>query len=185
MNKPQTRAGASHGIFGSPLSELPLTELPTRSQVARHFLFLKENKYASNKDVIPELAEAIIHLWNRSGIPTQSLKNIKTKLLRLVEEGSRSSRHGKQAEKTKKFEENLNSLFDIAACQCKDMSECVCEKEMKVPQRERAFLIDQRSTRLMQIGGVDKQVTAMMERRRLRQERMTERQDEEKRRKQR
>jgi len=86
MSKPHIRACASHGIFGSPLSELPLTELPTRIQVARHFLFLKENKYVSNKDVIPKLAETIIHLWNRSGIPTQSQKNIKTKLLRLVEE---------------------------------------------------------------------------------------------------
>ena len=53
---------------------------------------------------------------------------------------------------------------------------------MKVHQRQRAFLTDQRSTRLMQIGGVDK-VTAMMERRKSREERMTERQDEEKRRK--
>ena len=69
------------------MSDLPLTELPTRIEGARYFLFLKENKYASNKDVIPELSEAIIHLWNRSGIPTQSLKNVKTKLLRLVEEG--------------------------------------------------------------------------------------------------
>ena len=54
---------------------------------------------------------------------------------------------------------------------------------MKVHQRQRAFLTDQRSTRLMQIGGVDKKVTAMMERRKSREERMTERQDEEKRRK--
>ena len=114
MSKPHIRACASHGIFGSPLSELPLTELPTRIQVAHHFLFLKENKYASNKDVIPELAETIIHLWNRSGIPTQSQKNVKTKLLQLVEEGSRSSRHGKEAEKTRKFLESLNNLFDIA-----------------------------------------------------------------------
>ena len=92
----------------------------------------------------------------------------------LIEEGSRSSRHGKPAEKMRKFEENLNSLFDIAACQCKDMSECICEKEMNVPQRERAFLMEQS---LMQIGGVDKKVTAMMERR-SRQERMTERKEE-------
>ena len=97
-------------LVRSPLSQLSLTELPTRSQVARHFLFLKENKYASNKDVIPELSETIIQLWNRSGIPTQSLKNAKTKLLRLVEEGSRSSRHGKQAEKKR---ESLKKILIV------------------------------------------------------------------------
>ena len=183
MSKPITRQSSGHSIFSGPLSELPLTELPTRIQVAQYFLFMKESKYANNKDVIPELAQTIIHRWNRAGIPKQSLKNVKTKLSRLMEEGSRSSKQGKDTEKTRKFEDSLNSLFDIAGCQCEDMSKCTCDKEMKVPQRERDFLTDQRSTRLMQIAGVDKKVTAMMARKTSRQERMAEREEGEKRRK--
>ena len=139
MNKSireKTRASSKHSIYGNPLPELPQTELPTRIQVARHFLFLKESKYACNKDVIPELSEKLVHLWNRAGIPTQSLKNVKTKLNRLCEEGSSSSRHGKEAGKSRKFEACLNGLFDIAGCQCKDMLVCTCEKEMKVLHRE-------------------------------------------------
>ena len=60
---------------------------------------------------------------------------------------------------------------------------CNCRKETKVPSRERDFLIDQRTTRKMQIAGVDKLVTGMMNRRKAREERMEEREQELKRRK--
>lgn len=73
-----TRGSASHSIFGSPLIEMPASQLPTRGEVARHFLFLKENKYASNKEVLPVLAHVLIDFWNRASIPPQPLKNIKT-----------------------------------------------------------------------------------------------------------
>ena len=47
-------------------------------------------------------------------------------------------------------------LFDIAACKCLDVSHlCKCAKDMKVPQEERQFLIDQRTSRKMMIGHVD------------------------------
>src|SRR6218665_1074355 len=47
-------------------------------------------------------------------------------------------------------------LFEIAACKCLDVSQlCKYAKGKKVPQEERQFLIDQRTSRNMMIGHVD------------------------------
>ena len=177
-----TRKAASHVVFGHPLQELPTNELPTCLQIARHFLFLKDHKSSSNKDVIPQLSQALVDLWIRAGIPPQPLKNVKTKLMRLMDEGSKASKHGIIAERSKKFLDSLNELFDIAACQCKDLLACNCAKELKIPARERDFLVDQRTVRRMQIGKVDKPVTEMMTRRSARKSRMEERLADEKKR---
>lgn len=174
----RTRSSSCHSVFGQSLSELPKNELPTCLQVCKYSLFLKENKYRSNKDIVSELAETVIEIWNRASIPSQSLKNVKIKLLRLLEEGSQATRHGKQNERSM-FEEDLDKLFDIAACQCKEFAECQCSKDSKVPQREQDFLTDQRTTRLMRIGVVDVKVTQMMNRKKFREDRMKEREEEE------
>jgi len=169
-------------VFGHPLQDLPTTELPTRLLVARHFLFLKDHKSSSNKDVLPQLSQALLDLWIRAGIPPQPLKNVKTKLMRLMDEGSKASKHGVSVEKSKQFLDRLNELFDIAACQCKDLLACNCPKELKVPAPERDFLVDQRTVRRMQIGGVDRAVTEMMNRRSARKSRMEQRHADEKKR---
>jgi hypothetical protein len=69
---------------------LPVSELPTRLQVARHFMFLKENKYASNTEIVPHLAQTVIDIWNRTGIPSQIFEAVKTSL---VDEEESSSSH--------------------------------------------------------------------------------------------
>src|SRR6218665_1124527 len=47
-------------------------------------------------------------------------------------------------------------LFDIAACKCLDVPQlCKGAKDRNVPQEERQFLIDQRTSRNMTIGHVD------------------------------
>jgi len=102
MRKPKTRGYASQSIFGSPLSQLSSSQLPTRGQVARHYLFLIHDKNTSNKEVVPMLSERLVDLWNHASIPTQPLNNIKTRLNRLMEEGSRASKPGRSV-KTAKF----------------------------------------------------------------------------------
>ena len=183
MSQQRTRSTSSHSVFGSSLQELSTDELPTRLQVGKHILFLKENKFRNNKDVAPHLAQILIDHWNHASIPPQSLKNVKRKLLRFMEEASESSKRCMDAVKSKTFEDSLNSLFDIAACQCREFATCQCTKEMKVPSREREFLTDQRTVRRMQIGRVDKEVTAMLQRRQGRECHMSEREEDEKRRK--
>jgi hypothetical protein len=49
-------------------------------------------------------------------------------------------------------------LFDIAACKCEQFL-CKCDKTRRVPVEERTFLSDQRTTRKMVIGGIDKTIT--------------------------
>lgn len=183
MSSQMTRSASSNSVFGSPLTELPLTELPTRLQVGRYFLSLKDNKYNSNKSIVPQVSETLIDLWTRAGIPSQPLKNVKLKVSRLMDEAALASKHGKEAEKTINFMETLHQLFDIAACQCEDLGACKCDRDMKVPQRERQFLMDQRTTREMQIGGIDRMVTAVMKRKQAREDWMKCREAEESRRK--
>jgi hypothetical protein len=183
MSKPKTRSSSTHSVFGNPLEEIPNTELPTKLQVGQHVMYLKDSKFSNNKDLIPHLAQVLIDLWYRASIPPQSLKAVKTKLHRFLQDGSDASKHGKQVDKTKKFENSLHQLFDITACQCQSLNECNCAKEVKVPAREHAFLIDQRTVRRMQISTVDKPTTSEMNRRLARETRMKERADNEKRRK--
>jgi len=78
---------------------------------------LKHGKYTSSKEVLPMLSQRLVDLWNHASIPTQPLKKIKTRLTRLMEEGSRASKRGRSAVKTAKFWESLEKLFDIAFCQ--------------------------------------------------------------------
>ena len=70
---PATRGSVSHSIFGPPLPELSISQLPTRGDVGRHFLFLKENKYAFNKEVLRVLRQLLTDLWNTASILPQSL----------------------------------------------------------------------------------------------------------------
>ena len=175
----RTRTSTSHSVFGSPLPELPHYELPTKQQVGRYIQYIKDNKYKRNKDVIPDVSEALTEIWKKASIPVQPIKNVKTKLLRLVEEASVVSKQGMDATKSKKFISSLGQLFDIAGCQCSDLLHCKCEKNKKVPHREHEFLIDQRTGRHMKIGGVDVKTSQMIKKRKIREDRFQERREEE------
>ena len=121
MSSLKTRSASRYSVFGSILSELPLTELQTRLQLGRYFLSLKDSKYTSNKDIVPQVSQTLIDLWTRVRIPSQLLKNVKLKVSRLMDEAAQASKHGKEAVKTVNFMKTLHQLFDIAACQCEDL----------------------------------------------------------------
>ena len=108
-------------------------------QVGRYYLFLKDSKYTSNKDIAPQFFQTLIDLWTRAGIPLQPLKNVKLKLSRLMDEAAKTSKQGKEAVKSVYFMEILHQLFDIAACQSEGLGACKCDRDMKVPQRESQF----------------------------------------------
>lgn len=183
MSKQKTRASVSHSVFGRPLMDLPKTELPTRGQIARHVLFVKERKNASNSDAFPIVLETVTSLWKRAGIPTEPAKNINIKLKRLMEQGSKQSQYRTLSGKGQLFVDSLDKLFDIAGCQCQDFLKCSCDKDIKVPQKERDFLTDQRTGRQMQIGSLDSRSTRIMMRREKQEQRLHDRQLDEKRRK--
>jgi hypothetical protein len=78
-------------------------------QVGRYFLSLKDSKYTSNKDIVPQVSQTLIDLWTRAGIPSQPLKNVKLKVSRLMDEAAQASKQGKEPVKTVKFHKNSAS----------------------------------------------------------------------------
>jgi hypothetical protein len=71
--------------------------------------------------------------------------------------------------KLQKFrDESKIKLFDIAACKCKEFL-CKCNKIRRVPVEECTFLLDQRTTRKMVIGGIDKTITEHIHKKMIRQ----------------
>ena len=56
----------------------------------------------------------------------------------------------------------MKSLFDICACKCKEEALCSCPKELKVPKDENACLVDQRLSRKMIIGSIERKKTVQL-----------------------
>ena len=52
------------------------------------------------------------------------------------------------------------TMFDICICKCINFIDCNCK--VKVPIKERYFLVDQRTARKMAIDDVDKKVTQLL-----------------------
>ena len=98
-------------MFGATFAELPSTQLPLQNEVARYFPLLKTNKHKSNKEIFPVLGQLLIEIWNRASIPRQSLKNVNTKLSRLMVRGSAVSKQGKRARRALKVKENLTNCM--------------------------------------------------------------------------
>ena len=71
-------------------------------------------------------------------------------------------------------------MFDISHCQCKEFTACQCVKKKKVPRAEQEFLPDQRNSRKMYIGEVDKKSEKMKKRKAAREDRLETRRQEEK-----
>ena len=51
------------------------------------------------------------------------------------------------------------TFFDISRCKCQSLLVCSCARDKKIPEREKTFLIDRRTSRNMAIGGVDAAVS--------------------------
>lgn len=47
--------------------------------------------------------------------------------------------------------------FDLAACKCDTLINCLCSKSQKVPLDEREFLLNQRGPRKMVISSIDRE----------------------------
>ena len=99
-----------------------------------------------------------------------------------MQRGSEALKQGTRARKALKVKENLTKLFDITFCQCLNFASSCCSKEMKVPKREQTFLTDQRTTRKMLIGELDRKVSKVNKRKHEREnQQLLERREKEKR----
>lgn len=172
-------------IFGTP-KDLPLNKLPTVEDVIRcvsherYNLALKiNNKSVSFTKVATTVANKVISLYNKASIPTVSDKRI-VQLLNALHDKYYGLRKSLPRDKNKEsfirkldeFKRKCSLLFDVAACkcpivlncicnktpdlcQCKCTITCICEKSSKIPSIELKFIYSLRVHGIGKIGGVD------------------------------
>ena len=188
MAHKNTRKNTEHVLFGQPC-DLPTHQLPTLGDCLRLIWNLKcqeekeiDFKISDKKDAIKQAALEISSLWekaigDRKTVPLISQKAIEARLKRKYDKGIELIRT-KNKKDVPKYEEELNSLFDICSCDCSPAScqdikcrakKCDgyhldCQCDIKVPKIEIQFLLDQRSTRKMKVEGIDRKVSTMWER---------------------
>ncbi|KAJ8936596.1 hypothetical protein NQ314_012211 [Rhamnusium bicolor] len=82
-----------------------------------------------------------------------------------------SNKTGKNFEiKLDCFKKNAELLMDVAACKCKLHCKCKCAKDRKVPEIEKAFLLDQRTVRQMGMDRIDSETTKQLQNKNLRKQ---------------
>jgi hypothetical protein len=160
-----TRKSQRHFIFGDP-AKLPTNVLPTIGQVVRYFVYLKDKPKSGNQAVVQNIADNVMKIWQVASIPTVQRRTVINRINKIITTGSELSRSKTSKLKITKFINSFSQLLDICSCTCQltvntDLSDatCICPKTNKVPQRELKFLHDQRTSRKMYIGGVDKVTT--------------------------
>lgn len=132
----------------------------------RHKLKSDQNtkKEPTYKEIEAIVVPKITEIWTSASIPTVQQKVIKV-MLKAYHLKCKNILKSHPKIPKKNLEEFRNAskvLFDISTCKCFEITLCTCPKQKKVPAREHNFLIDQRSTRKMIIGGVDTIATAKM-----------------------
>ena len=180
------------GVVGGP-ADLPQADLPLVGEVLAKAKQIKNSLTAegsgrdvSNKAVVDKLYADIITVYKRanSNLVLVSEKNTKARLEAMYSEYKMLVRSGASltAPKVVTFANKCNKLFDIVYCKCKILQclevecggcepaahiKCKCSSENKIPELELAFVYDQRKRQgnkgNMQMGGLDKKVTADMQ----------------------
>lgn len=163
-----TRKSTDCRLIGQPKDISDINVLPTKLDVLRYFEWIRkhlksEGCHQPEKKVIAlPVALKLEELWSKASLPVSStLLNIMYMILKLHEQCRNTKKSMKKhssrfKESVNKFKSNtVNRLFDICSCKC-EVNNCCCPAAKKVPLIERAFLSDQRSQRLMIIGGCDK-----------------------------
>lgn len=172
-----TRKTTEVPIIGQPKDISDFSVLPTKLDVLKYFEWVRnqlklEGCYQPAKRVIAmRVALKIEELWKKASIPVCTTDNIRYMILKLHEQGEKLKKSSGGTRKhlktykvsVEKFKSNIvNNLFDICSCKC-DLNNCHCPAAKKVPPIEREFLNDQRSIRIMTIGGCDKKQTKKLE----------------------
>jgi hypothetical protein len=163
----RTRHDAESLLFGAPcvISE---RVLPTYQDVIKYVLFEREQeKNRCRKDppitqIIILVAQKLISIWEMASIPCVKLEAVKKRLKAYYSKYQAVMKNIKRInvtsfkQKCDDFIGNSKVLFDISCCKYDSFKNCSCSKDKKVPLLEQAFLEDQRSTRKMAIGNIDK-----------------------------
>lgn len=172
-------------IFGTP-KDISTNKLPTGEDLIRccaqerYNLALKvNNKSVSFTQVASTVADKVISLYQKASIPTvtdkrviQLINVLHNKYYNLRKSYSRDQNKANFIKKIEDFKKKCSFLFDIAACKCLIVVECickkppelcqcniyvncVCEKSKKIPLIELRFVYSLRVHGIGKIGGVD------------------------------
>jgi len=181
MSKISTRSVTKHSHFGKP-TKFPVNQLPTKTDVYRHYLHVRKNLPSSAKanpsvrDVCKSVLTDLTAVWKRASIPTVTENSLLKRLVRLVEEANKLTRYQHNRTSSAAYSDlraNFDKLFDICSCKCverkiTDRGSCKCKN--KVPATEWEFWLDQKNNRKLFIGAVDVAATKKLKKRAARQE---------------
>ena len=130
--------------------------LPLRSQVFAHYLYLRRQKVESGEwksnvsvnDAARAVKVDVQAQWEKTGIPHSLDGQAGDKKVERLILKCRKMQKKTVEDRDKNFGQEFDSLFDVASCQDKNPESCNCPAGLKVPPNWVAFLQDQRSSRL-------------------------------------
>ena len=176
MEAHSTRVFTEHSVLGQPM-ELPPNQLPTSGEVFRCYdFYLKFDSKCSVNERAKRVADKVKELYVKAGIPTVAISSIIVRIKRLVEKVHALRKYPSSKKDSDFFQTNLASfdtLFDVCSCKCVDngvveRNQCSCALSSKVPPLEWNFWLDQKTSRKMYIGLIDRSATLKLQKRKSR-----------------
>jgi len=162
----QTRLTSSKQ-FGGAACELDYTNPSTFRQVINYYHFLKKTAPDSSLNkIVDTIFEKLVCIWEKvnPSLPLMKPRNIKSKVKKTLMETDQASCKRLSTRSRLRLCSQLDTLFDISACQCNlpklpcsdrnvkcsqsdcnvDHIGCLCPSDKKVPILDRLYLKDQR-----------------------------------------
>jgi hypothetical protein len=146
------RSNVKSPIFGAG-RELQNNVLPTYEDVMKLFILITHSSTGKKqyRDLIHNSSEIVAtqveDAWHKASIPIIEHRTILARIKAYHEKYRNilkpyESRKNVDRYKYKllEFQNESKKLFDIATCKCKTYDNCLCEKDRKVPLKEREFL---------------------------------------------
>ena len=181
---PSTRQKTQHPSLKTRRAALPKNQLPWKMDVYSFYVKTRDQmtsasgKKPTRREVAEVVKDAIIETWDRANIISWSDEGEKTNIISearivrnivsLAEMGLDLKKWspGRKKGKGKKYTGKMqiyDGLFDIMWCRCDVTNTGVpcarCPAAKRVPAKEVAFLVDQRTERKLHIGGIDWKTT--------------------------
>lgn len=163
---PKTRKKTYHYLLGQP-APLPANRFPSKGEVVNYVKLQAEREGVPTRrspptSVYHTVADEVRQLWEDEGIPIYDKKKV-VRLIRAeydaVRKSSKISAAARGAQRA--LASRFGELFDIAICKCKTQKSCNCPRHVKVPSEEWSFLQDQRRSRDLSLGSLDRTTTSM------------------------
>ena len=148
--------------------------LPTNFEVVQHYFYLRKKledsdpKFSSKTPSFSDLKDSLVNdvtaVWNKASLPIVTRQRVSGQCKNLVTKFQAARKRAKRRKLNEVSEEWLQNLFDISKCKCpiEESSKlrnkkllCSCDFKDRIPEKEVAFIKDQRSERKMIISHVD------------------------------